>query len=134
MIQVVDNAEIEKIKKIISNNFGNIVENDPFVYYIKYEEKHLKGILSYSFIYDRIELNYILVDEIYRRQGIGESLLLFLEQIAKEKKVYNISLEVECNNKPAISLYQKLGYQIVAKREKYYDGKDGYLMVKEVKK
>ncbi len=134
MIQVVSSSEIEYIKTIIYKDFGSVVENDPFVHYLKYEDNCLKGILSYSLIYDRIELNYILVDAAYRNQGIGTALLLSLEQIAEEKRVRNISLEVECNNTPAISLYQKLGYQVVAKRDKYYQGNDGSLMVKVVKK
>ncbi len=130
MIQIVDNSEITKVQNLIRTHFGNTIENDPFVHYLKYED--WKGILSYSLIYDRLELNYIWVADLYRRQGIGEQLLCFLDTIAEEQKVSNISLEVECSNMPAISLYLKLGYKIVATREKYYQGKDGYLMVKEM--
>lgn len=132
MIQVVDNEEIELIKKIIEENFGNMID-DPFVHYLKYEDNILKGVLSYSLIYNRMELNYIWVDALYRRKKIGESLLKYLDQLAQEQDVDNISLEVECNNESAVSLYLKLGYKVVGKREKYYQGKDGYLMVKEVK-
>ena len=134
MIQTVDNSEILTIERIIEAYFGDSLKNDPFVHYLKYEDDVLKGILSYSLIYDRMELNYIWIDTPYRRQGIGEALLRFLEDIAIEQTVSNISLEVECSNTSAISFYSKLGYEIVAKREKYYHGKDGYLMVKEVRK
>lgn len=134
MIQVVDNNEFPKVKSLIEKHFGHIVENDPFVHYVKYEDTILKGFLSYSLIYDRIELNYIWVDDSLRRTGIGESLLQYLIELAMNQNIDNISLEVRCSNEPAISLYLKNGFAIVAKREKYYQGKDGYLMVKEVRK
>lgn len=134
MIQVVDNNEFLKVKTLIEKHFGHIVENDPFVHYVKYEDTILKGFLSYSLIYDRIELNYIWVDDSSRRTGIGESLLQYIIELAMNQNIDNISLEVECSNKPAVQLYLKNGFEIVAKREKYYQGKDGYLMVKEVRK
>lgn len=134
MIQVVDNNEFPKVKSLIEKHFGHIVENDPFAHYVKYEDTILKGLLSYSLIYDRIELNYIWVDESSRRTGIGESLLQYLIELATNQNIDNISLEVRCSNEPAISLYLKNGFAIVAKREKYYSNEDGYLMVKEVRK
>ena len=46
--------------------------------------------------------------------------------------VINITLEVNINNIGAINLYLKNGFKVVSKREKYYDGTDAYLMLKEV--
>lgn len=134
MIQVVDHNEIPKIKLLIEKYFGHSVENDPFVHYMKYEDTILKGFLSYSLIYDRIELDYIWVDESSRRTGIGESLLEYLIELAMNQNIDNISLEVRCSNEPAISLYLKNGFEIVSKREKYYQNEDGYLMMKKVRK
>lgn len=133
MIQTVDKNEIPKIKLLIEQHFGHTVENDPFVHYLKYEGKELQGFLSYSLIYERIEINYIWVDSLYRRKGIGESLLHYLEKISKDKNIENISLEVRCSNESAISFYLKNGFHIAAKRDKYYENEDGYLMVKEVR-
>ena len=47
------------------------------------------------------------------------------------KGVTNITLEVNVNNTNAIKLYQKNGFKIVSRRENYYNGTDGYLMLKE---
>lgn len=134
MIQQVSKTNIPEIKKILEKYFGNVIENDPYVFYLTYEDAIIKGILSYSKIYERIEINYLWVDTVYRQKGIATNLLFYLEEIAKNNDIENISLEVECENQNAIQLYQKCGYKIVAKREKYYHGKDGYLMVKVVKK
>ena len=132
MIRKVKSHEIPKITEILTENFKTKITADPYVNYVVYEDTVLKGILSYSFIYDRMELNYIWVETFYRRQGIGMELLQYLHEIAYENHVHNISLEVACDNEAAIHLYEKLGYKKVALREKYYHGIDGILMVKEM--
>ena len=50
------------------------------------------------------------------------------------KDCNNISLEVRKDNIDAYKLYSKFGFKRVATREKYYNGMDGYLMIKEVNK
>lgn len=132
MIYSVDNSEIPQIQSILSDVFGEIVENDPFVFYLKYVEKDIIGLLSYSLIYDRIEINYIYVEEKARRKKIASKLLEALEKISDDQKITNISLEVAENNYAAISLYEKMGYEKKAVRHGYYQGIDGILMVKEM--
>ncbi len=56
----------------------------------------------------------------YRRQGIGEILLKKGIEIAKKEfKAKNIWIEVIEGNKPAINLYQKLGFKIACKLKNY---------------
>ena len=51
----------------------------------------------------------------------------------KEECIETIDLEVNSLNKKAINLYQKYGFKTVSIRKKYYNGIDGFLMLKEVK-
>ncbi len=132
MIHNASEVEIPSLQGILEEQFGALIQDNPYIFYIKYEDVEIKGIVSYSLIYDRMEINYIWVKERYRKKGIGGALLKYIDQIAINKRVNNISLEVECTNLAAIGLYRKNGYQIVAKREKYYQGRDGFLMVKEM--
>ena len=132
MIHNASEVEIPSLQGILEEQFGALIQDNPYIFYIKYEDVEIKGIVSYSLIYDRMEINYIWVKERYRKKGIGGALLKYIDQIAINKRVNNISLEVECSNLAAIGLYRKNGYQIVAKREKYYQGRDGFLMVKEM--
>ena len=87
-------------------------------------DEKLVGFLDYSVIYERLEINYIFVKEEYRRHYIAYNLLKYII----DNYNLDITLEVNINNHSAISLYQKLGFEIVAKRPKYYNGIDGYLM------
>lgn len=68
-----------------------------------------------------------------RRKGIGKSLMIkAMENLKKEYNVDEYFLEVRVSNKPAISLYKKLGYKIVKVIKGYYlDGEDAYLMAKK---
>ena len=51
----------------------------------------------------------------------------------KNNMVENFSLEVNVNNKDAIKLYLKNGFEIKTVRSNYYKDSDAYLMVLEVK-
>ena len=42
-------------------------------------------------------------------------------------------IEVKKDNLKAIDFYEKNGFKVVSKRENYYNGVDGYLMLKVVK-
>ena len=50
----------------------------------------------------------------YLKQGIGSKLLQFAESYAKEHKVKSIRLDVVKENLPAISAYEKNGFEYVA--------------------
>ena len=86
-----------------------------------------------SIIYDRAEIVDMIIDEKKRKQGYGYYLLNYCIEKIKNKNCNNITLEVKTNNTPAINLYKKLGFDIVATRSKYYNDQDGYLMKKDLR-
>ena len=125
----IDNIELiskfEDMYKMVLESF----DTNPYAGYLVYiDDRIVIGYLYYSDIYDRIEINQINVLDKYRRNGHASELMKHL--IAKNK---NISLEVKCNNVPAIKLYEKHGFKKVAIRKGYYDGVDGHLMILEMK-
>jgi ribosomal-protein-alanine N-acetyltransferase len=70
------------------------------------------------------------VSPIYRRQGIGQRLMVELEAIFKQKGATECLLEVRENNVAALALYQKLGYQKVGLLENYYGRAHGLYLRK----
>ncbi|GAB4416140.1 MAG: GNAT family N-acetyltransferase [Bacteroidia bacterium] len=74
----------------------------------------------------------------YQRRGIGTWLFEELEAWAWKRDISRLELLVAAENKPAISLYRKMGFQIEGtKRESYrLDARliDEYLMSKLLKK
>ena len=108
-------------------------EASPFAKTVEYiEDNKSVGILKYSIIYDRIEIDNIEVDPEYRGKGIGSKLMNYLVSLAIEKKVVNITLEVRISNEVARHLYKKFGFREVALRKFYYGDEDGILMEKQV--
>ena len=104
----------------------NNLDNNPYGNYIAYIDDTLIGYIYYSKIYDRLEINNILVDESRRREGIASKLFDYL----LEKENLPITLEVDETNNKAINLYKKIGFKEVSIRKNYYGNHDGILMEK----
>ena len=126
-------ADKKKIESILKKYFKSyVVTNDPFEKIVAYIDGDVVGIITYSIIYERAEVNYILVLEEYRGVGIADKLLKFALSDMKKSGCETVSLEVDSMNEKAINLYLKNGFIIKNIREKYYDNNDGYLMVKDL--
>lgn len=121
---------IKEIKDItILKNFNIKEENNPFINYLGYiENNNIVAYLSYNLLYDRVDIVNIFVKEEFRNRKIASSMLEYLINICKEKKLYNITLEVKKTNEYAIKLYKKYNFKEVAIRKGYYQGIDGILM------
>ena len=66
----------------------------------------------------------------YRRKGIAEKLLQFVEVQLKEKGIGECRLEVREDNTAALNLYSKLGYKTIGRLEKYYGTAHGLYLRK----
>lgn len=131
MISKLDLKDIDLVNELLLQFNFNISEssfNNDFFKVIVYKEETIKGVLVYDLFYDRIEIEYIVVHEDYRNEGIGTKLIKVIE----DNGIKNISLEVSEENLTAINFYKKNGYSVVAKRKNYYKDKDAYLMLKEL--
>jgi len=111
----------------------NKEEVNPFSKTIEYvEDDKIVGVLKYSLIYDRMEIDNIEVISEYCGKGIGTKLMSYLISLAIENRVVNITLEVRISNEIARHLYKKFGFREVALRKFYYGDEDGILMEKQV--
>jgi ribosomal-protein-alanine N-acetyltransferase len=74
---------------------------------------------------DEAELLLLAVRRTAQRQGIGEILLADFEAAAAHRGARRLHLEVREGN-PAVKLYERSGFSVVARRRNYYKGRDGY--------
>ena len=110
-------------------NIDYLTKENPFLKnYIFLKNNEPIGLISYSLIYDRIELEYIWVHIEHRKNGIASKLM----DMMINEDVKNITLEVNVDNNDAIKLYEKYGFKIASVREKYYGNNDAYLMIREM--
>ena len=54
---------------------------------------------------------HIFIDPDYRQQGLTEKMVRHLESLARSKKMEVMTFRVMPKNKPAIRLYEKLGFE-----------------------
>ena len=128
-INIDDLFEVNKLLQIFNINYDEENYNKDFRNILVYiDNNRIIGVLSYLLIYDRVEIEYIVVDNEYKRKGIGSKLLNSINL----NGIKNITLEVRESNKEAINFYKKNGFNIVTVRKNYYNGEDGYLMIKNL--
>lgn len=112
--------------------FGTKLSDEEIDLIYVFEEEVIKGYISFRILYERAELTYLYVDNEYRNKNIAKRLLTVMQDILKENKVETVTLEVSILNDCAIHVYEKMGFRKIGKREKYYQGVDAFLMMKEV--
>lgn len=116
----------ENIKEF---NVEYLKKENPFLKnYVYIEKNEPIGLISYSLIYDRIELEYIWTSFEHRKKGIASKLM---DKMLEENS-NNITLEVRTTNESAINLYKKYNFKIVSTRKNYYGNEDAYLMIREM--
>jgi ribosomal-protein-alanine N-acetyltransferase len=90
-------------------------------------------IIAQVEVEENTEFGHIItinVEPKHRRQGIATNLLNEIENLLKQKGIVQCRLEVREDNKHAIKLYQKLGYQTAGILENYYGKKHGLYLKK----
>jgi N-terminal acetyltransferase B complex catalytic subunit len=60
----------------------------------------------------------------YRRLGLAQNLMAYLEQVSEQRKCYFADLFVRASNLVAIEMYKKLGYSIYRRVIGYYSGEE----------
>ena len=78
------------------------------------------GYIIFWIVEDLLELHKIVTAENYKRKGIGKKVFLFMLEIAKQKKVKEIFLEVRKSNTEAIKFYESFHFELAGIREAYY--------------
>ena len=82
---------------------------------------------------DEAHITTFAVHPAWRRQRIGERLLLAFLDLAVERGAREATLEVRLSNLPARRLYEKYGFRPVGLRPRYYsdDNEDALIMTTE---
>lgn len=62
-----------------------------------------------------------------RGKGVGTALIEAAEAFARQRRCHALRLEVRTDNRVAIALYERLGYQCIGSYARYYqDGADAW--------
>ena len=122
-------SDIEAIKQLEKDIFGdawsenNIKDSieSKFDYCVVIEEDY--RVLAYIIFRvnaDEAELFRIATDKCNRGTGCGHRLMNFMISNLRDMKVKKVFLEVRCQNKDAIRLYEEYGFKKLGIRKEYY--------------
>lgn len=134
MIKKLSEKNYKSVENFLKKEFHTTFpQGNPFIHWYIYEEEtFVKGFISYSIMYEQLELNYLYVEPHYRKQKIASQLMEYMIHEAIEKKVEVLSLEVHEKNEVAKKLYQTFGFEVKAIRKNYYGNEDGLLMIRKL--
>ena len=84
-------------------------------------------------VLDECNIGNIVTAKAHRGHGYATNVMSVLLNILRQNDIKKVFLEVEHDNIPAISLYEKSGFTRYGYRRDYYgQGKDAVLMTKEL--
>lgn len=89
-------------------------------YYVLFYEKAVIGYVGLQHVLNEGTLNLVYIEEKWRKQGLGQQLLLFVIDQLAARDISHLFLEVRESNQAALALYQKVGFELIAKRKNYY--------------
>jgi ribosomal-protein-alanine N-acetyltransferase len=98
---------------------GMLTERNTLVHRLKAGRKII-GFAVSRMAADEAEILSIAVDPGYRGRGLSRNLLLTHLGHLAGRGVRTVFLEVEENNQPARRLYDRAGFAVAGRRERYY--------------
>lgn len=128
--RLVNKNDIEELLKIEHESFTlpwtreafqNEFSINQFAVYVGLEDEgKLIGYCGVWIIIDEAHITNVAILPEYRGRKLGEALMRKVMELAIEREVKTMTLEVRMSNEVAQSLYRKLGFQDGGIRKNYY--------------
>ena len=134
---VVSVAAIEKecfgVDAWSEKSVASELTNKLSLWLVAVDGERVAGYIGSQTVCDETDMMNVAVTADYRRQGLGEKLVLALEEELKAMGSQCLTLEVRDSNTPARTLYEKLGFRQIGLRKNYYRNpkEDAYILRKE---
>ncbi|WP_317855537.1 ribosomal protein S18-alanine N-acetyltransferase [Chakrabartyella piscis] len=97
-----------------------VTQNAMAVYYVAVDGETVVGYAGMWHVINEGHVTNVAVLHDYRRQGIGDGFMKKLTEVALEREMIGITLEVRMNNRAAQGLYHKFGFRAEGIRKNYY--------------
>lgn len=128
---------LQEVLEILEENFENpwsdkLLKNKiPFlVQKLLLIDEKVAGFAEFKIVEGEADLQMIALKKEYQNKGYGKLFLSKLINELKEKGIEYVYLEVSEKNLPALKLYEKLGFEKLEIREKYYKNGENAVVMK----
>ena len=134
---VVSVAAIEKecfgVDAWSEKSVASELTNQLSLWLVAVDGERVAGYVGSQTVCGETDMMNVAVTADYRRQGLGEKLVLALVEELRAMESHCLTLEVRDSNAPARALYEKLGFQQIGLRKNYYRNprEDAHILRKE---
>jgi [ribosomal protein S18]-alanine N-acetyltransferase len=130
--RVTEHAPLDDIVALEHESFTNPWSRDTlewelrnsdvtFIYALRLDDGQVGAFCVCWMLFDELHINTLAVAPAWRRRGLATMLLRHVFAEANARGVHRATLEVRATNRPAIALYERLGFQVTATRYRYYN-------------
>ncbi len=102
-------------------DFLHLVQDPNSLYYVAEEDGRIVASLGVTNVLSEGNINNVVVEEASRGQGIATRMMDLLFAEGEKMGIVDYTLEVRVSNKPAIALYEKLGFVSEGIRPRFYE-------------
>lgn len=125
-----DTAKSQELEEytfaVVSKNLSDKTHE----YFAAYVGKKMVGFLHGRYDMGTFWINWIGVDDGFRKHGVASKMIGHIEKYMRGKRVHKIWLDTKQNNFVSISFFLKHGYRIVATMNNHWYNADFYLWEK----
>ena len=117
-------AELEKecfSQPWSEQGFLDAIAMEENIFLVAEENGEICGYIGMYLSLDEGEITNVAVSSTKRGAGIGGMLLQKSIELARQKSIVQIVLEVRVSNQPAIHLYEKYGFEHCGIRKGFYE-------------
>lgn len=117
-------AEIEKACFSLPWSEQSLVDSvvrEDTMFLVCEDAQEIVGYIGMYLSFDEGDITNVAVSPAHRKMGYGEAIVSKAVELAKEKQLEMILLEVRVSNVPAISLYKKMGFEEIGIRKNFYE-------------
>lgn len=95
-------------------------ENPSAQFFVLEKENEIVAYMGMHIVLDECYIANVAVKSTHRKNGYGQLLVENALAVAEDNSCAFITLEVRISNSPAISLYEKCGFEKVGERKNFY--------------
>lgn len=111
----------EKVARAIHNSATNVI--------VAKDRQYLAGFGIMRYDDMTANLNLFAVDKPYRRCGVGTRLIEWLEVVALNAGIVDISVQLREQNTMGYAFYERAGFEVVDRVPGYYQGREGAIIM-----
>lgn len=125
----IENGSFNEIDAFSESDFIDYHSQYPDSFIVAESDGKPAGYIIADFS-DKAHIESIAVDQKYRKNGVGQVLMNWAEDVCRQKEIDAIRLEVRPSNTDARDFYTKKGYKVVGREKNFYGDEDALVMQK----